>query len=69
MNPEIAKLIEELREVCAMEADEIGGYWHSTPKAGNAIDRAAVILQAVFDHENQPSQFGTVLLKDGKPAP
>lgn len=31
------------------------------------VESLKIFKQAVLDPENQPSQFGTVLLKDGKP--
>lgn len=59
MNPEIKALIERLQteagklmvtpEECADE------------ELFDALTEAAVTLQAVFDPENQPSQFGTEL--------
>ena len=54
MNPKIKELIEELRDV-----------GHDMDRTCAAEDtppwRAASILQAVFDPENQPSQYGTTL--------
>ena len=55
MNQEIKKLLDELRyrsEYCLDHGSE----------TQIAVSRAASILQAVFDPENQPSQYGTTLI-------
>lgn len=62
MDPDIKKLIEELAPLAAQDQFD-------TPIADHPATRAAAILQAIFDPENQPSQFGTVLLETKKPAP
>ena len=60
MNPEIAKLIGRLRNEAASQEFEL-------TNCEDLLREAADTFQAVFDPENQPSQYGTVLLKDGKP--
>lgn len=56
MNPKIKELIEELRR---LEFEEAG---YNNIAITRPVGRAASILQAVFDPENQPSQYGTTLL-------
>jgi hypothetical protein len=56
MDKDIKKLIEALRDYT--QADEDGVF---VKVSRQACDEAAATLQAVFDPENQPSQFGTVL--------
>ena len=60
MNQEISALIDRLRGGCLQRY--VGDGSDSTEvdeEATNAVmDKAAIILQAVFDPENQPNQFG-----------
>lgn len=56
MNPKIKELCERLRQIAAEDFDP-GQHRDNHPAT-----RAASILQAVFDPENQPSQYGTTLL-------
>ena len=57
MNPEIKNLVAELR-FDAAEHERDG--FSTTAKR---LSLAAMILQAVFDPENQPSQYGTTLVE------
>lgn len=60
MHPEIEFLRAKLLDMASRQGD---------PKDAGALNHAAIILSAIFDPENQPSQFGTVLWKDGDPLP
>lgn len=66
MNPEIKRLIERLKG--RKDFGNFGSRWLMLDAPDKDCQQAAVILQAIFDPENQPSQFGTVLLSDGQPA-
>ena len=68
MNPEIKKLREEL----LTDARDIENFYRNEGLLGFAdcwaarMRRSADILQAVFDPENQPSQYGTTLYEKPK---
>ena len=51
MNEEISGFIKELQNAARHEKREDHICW-----------QAAMILQAIFDPENQPSQYGTILI-------
>jgi hypothetical protein len=68
MDPEAKKFIAEL----IAHADQETADWMADPNNAHAPDRkrdshiafkAAAWLQAIFDPENQPSQFGTTLVR------
>ena len=68
MSPEAKKFIEELKRHATDETNE----WMSDSRNFHSPDRkpedhiawqAAMWLQAIFDPENQPSQFGTTLVQ------
>lgn len=67
MNEDISGFIRELRWTAQHETRE----WAADPANEHLRDRtvedhvcwkAAVMLQAIFDPENQPSQYGTELI-------
>lgn len=67
MNPEIQALIKSLQEIAKeKQATDALCFADGGNEADHPLDyytesKAANVLQAVFDPENQPSQYGTNL--------
>lgn len=62
MHPEIKKLLERLRS-CQFDKDNMPNMLNERKLTVRDALHAASILQAVFDPENQPSQYGTQLVQ------
>lgn len=63
MDDQIRELIDKLSAGCVQQfvGDGSDNFEVDEAKTDRTMVEAAVILRAIFDFENQPSQFGTIL--------